>query len=77
MAGSSLCLDQAVRNLVAWGVASAAEALVMAGDGPRAALAPALRAHGLAVDAAVVDWSDAGFPRAVTAGWASRAYEFG
>lgn len=46
LAGSSLRLGQAVRNLVAWGLASAAEAERMAADNPAALLAPAVAAHG-------------------------------
>ncbi len=46
LAGSSLRLGQAVRNLVAWGLASAAEAHRMAADNPAALLAPAVAAHG-------------------------------
>ena len=46
LAGSSLTLDQAVRNIVAWKLASEDHALRMARDNPRALLAPALAAHG-------------------------------
>jgi len=46
LAGSSLRLGQAVRNLVAWGLASAVEAERMAADNPAALLAPAVAAHG-------------------------------
>jgi N-acetylglucosamine-6-phosphate deacetylase len=57
LAGSSLCLDQAVRTLAAWGIATPAEALALAADRPLAVLAPALRAHGLRADAGAVAWS--------------------
>jgi N-acetylglucosamine-6-phosphate deacetylase len=58
LAGSALCLDQAVRNLVAWGLASAVEAVAMASDHPLAALRPALRARGMTLDRGEIDWSD-------------------
>jgi len=58
LAGSALCLDQAVRNLVAWGMAPAAEAVAMASDNPLAALQPALSARGLMPDRGEIDWSD-------------------
>ncbi|MGH7044490.1 MAG: N-acetylglucosamine-6-phosphate deacetylase, partial [Acetobacteraceae bacterium] len=46
LAGSALRLAQAVRNLIEWGIASAAEAERMAADNPAALLAPAVAAHG-------------------------------
>lgn len=46
LAGSALRLGQAVENLMAWGLASAAEADRMAADNPMALLAPAVAAHG-------------------------------
>ncbi len=57
LAGSALCLDQAVRNVVAWGLASPHEAVAMASDHPLAALQPALDARGIAVDRGEIDWS--------------------
>lgn len=47
LAGSALALDQAVRNVVAWGLADPAAALAMASDNPNALLAPALAHHGI------------------------------
>jgi N-acetylglucosamine-6-phosphate deacetylase len=47
LAGSSLTLDQAVRNIVAWDLASEEQAVQMARDNPRALLAPALAALGV------------------------------
>jgi N-acetylglucosamine-6-phosphate deacetylase len=47
LAGSSLTLDQAVRNIVGWDLASEEQAVQMARDNPRALLAPALAAHGV------------------------------
>lgn len=67
LAGSSLCLDQAVRNLVTWGIASAQEALAMAAEQPRAMLEPVLRAHGLRQDDSAVTWSEIGHPLRVDA----------
>jgi len=58
LAGSSLCLDTAVRNLVAWNIANAALALEMASTRPAALLAPALAAHGLSLPSAELQWSD-------------------
>lgn len=57
LAGSSLCLDQAVRNLVAFGIAGAGEAVAAASTHPARALAPALAARGLTLPAAEVEWS--------------------
>jgi N-acetylglucosamine-6-phosphate deacetylase len=58
LAGSALCLDQAVRNLVAWNLADAATALAMASTHPNALLAPALAHHGIALAQAEVAWTD-------------------
>lgn len=58
LAGSSLELDQAVRNIVTWGIAPAADAMRLATDTPAALLAPALAAHGLRLATAEVEWSD-------------------
>ena len=49
LAGSGLCLDQAVRNVVAWGFASAAEAVAMASSIPAAVL-------GVTLPALEVEW---------------------
>jgi N-acetylglucosamine-6-phosphate deacetylase len=57
LAGSALCLDQAVRNLVASGIADAAAAIRLASDNPAALLAPGLAAHGLRRPEAVLAWS--------------------
>lgn len=58
LAGSALCLDQAVRNLVAWGLATPKEAIAMASSHPLKVLAPALRSRGVVVDRGEIDWSD-------------------
>lgn len=57
LAGSSLCLDAAMRNLVAWGIATPAEALDMACTRPSRLLAPALAAHGIAWLPGELAWS--------------------
>lgn len=57
LAGSALTLDQAVRNVVAWGLAPAADAVRMAAETPAALLAPALAAHGIALRPSRVAWS--------------------
>lgn len=67
LAGSSLTLDGAVRNVVAWGIAGWVEAVAMASSTPAAVLAPALRWHGLALPGGVVEWQE-GFVRRATPG---------
>jgi N-acetylglucosamine-6-phosphate deacetylase len=62
LAGSSLCLDAAIRNLVAWGVASAEQAIAMASTRPAGLLAPVLHAHGLQVTPGLLVWSEQLFP---------------
>jgi N-acetylglucosamine-6-phosphate deacetylase len=62
LAGSALCLDQAVRNLVGWGLASAECALGWAGKRPLALLAPALAASQVVLPPATVTWTDALVP---------------
>jgi N-acetylglucosamine-6-phosphate deacetylase len=59
LAGSGLALDQGVRNIVAWGIATAAEAVGLACVNPAALLAQALAANGARVGAGVVEWSAA------------------
>jgi N-acetylglucosamine-6-phosphate deacetylase len=75
LAGSALCLDQAVRNLVAWGIATPQQALAMASSHPLSAIRPALAAHGLALAAAEVEWSDDLFVRRVRIGELERRYD--
>ena len=58
LAGSALTLDRAVRNLVAWGLASPGQAIRLASDNPAAAMAPALIAHGIRLRPAMVTWSE-------------------
>lgn len=57
LAGSALCLDQAVRNLVAWNLTDAATALAMASTHPNALLAPALAHYGIAWPDTFVTWT--------------------
>jgi len=68
LAGSALCLDQAVRNLVAWGLATPAEAIRLASGNPAALLAPSLAAHGIRLPEVAVTWSPALVPRLVRIG---------
>jgi N-acetylglucosamine-6-phosphate deacetylase len=68
LAGSALCLDQAVRNLIAWGLATPREAIRMASANPLALLAPVLAAHGIALPPANVAWSPALAPDRVLVG---------
>jgi N-acetylglucosamine-6-phosphate deacetylase len=58
LAGSALTLDQAVRNLVAWGIAGADEALRLASDHPARALRPSLEAHDAGLPDSWITWSD-------------------
>ncbi|MBN8872882.1 MAG: N-acetylglucosamine-6-phosphate deacetylase [Rhodospirillales bacterium] len=58
LAGSALRLDQAVRNVVGWGLASAAQALAWASTSPADLLAPAQAAQGVVTEAGSVTWSD-------------------
>ena len=66
LAGSSLCLDQAVRNPVRWGLTTVAEAIETAFAAPRAILAPALAVHGLPWLPGALDWSDTLHPTVLT-----------
>ncbi len=75
LAGSALCLDAAIRNLVAWGLATAADAIAMASRQPFAVLAPALRAHGISLAPGEVEWSDDLAVRRVRAGRAERRFD--
>lgn len=65
LAGSALQLDQAVRNLVDWSIASPQAAAAMAGPAARAALSRAFTHHGIAPDPGRIAWSDALEPRVV------------
>ena len=58
LAGSSLELDQAVRNLVAWGIATFDDAVRMASAIPAALLSSALAAHNVTLATTEIIWSD-------------------
>ncbi len=74
LAGSSLCLDAAVRNMAGWGVVPAGLAMAMASDHPMTLLRPALAAHGLSHEAGEVTWSGALRVAAVRVQGVSRTY---
>ena len=58
LAGSSLCMDDAIRNLVNWEIASFDEAIAMASSRVTAILAPAISARGITLPVSEVEWSD-------------------
>lgn len=58
LAGSSLTLDLAVRNIVQWGIATADEALRMASSNARAVISAAMQSRGLELRPGVVRWTD-------------------
>jgi N-acetylglucosamine-6-phosphate deacetylase len=57
LAGSALCLDQAVRNVIAWGFADATLAFGWASTCPAALLAPVLAARHLPLPPSSVTWT--------------------
>jgi N-acetylglucosamine-6-phosphate deacetylase len=57
LAGSALTLDQAVRNLVDWQLATPDQALAMASRNPHQLMAKALSAFRLQADPGEVHWS--------------------
>jgi len=57
LAGSALCLDGAVRNLVAWDLADPSAAVAMASVQPAALLAPILAWHGIDLPEAAITWT--------------------
>ncbi|MEP7457085.1 N-acetylglucosamine-6-phosphate deacetylase [Phyllobacterium sp. SB3] len=58
LAGSSLCLDDAVRNLVRWNIATFDQAVEMASARLMHVLAPVLKAHGVTLADSELEWSD-------------------
>ncbi|PPQ40866.1 N-acetylglucosamine-6-phosphate deacetylase [Rhodopila globiformis] len=68
LAGSALRLDQAVRNVVAWGIADATSAVAMATLHPATVLTPALAHHGIALSPAAVTWTETLQPESVILG---------
>jgi N-acetylglucosamine-6-phosphate deacetylase len=75
LAGSALVLDQAVRNLVDWGLATVDEALRMASDSPRRLMAAAIAALAGDRPGSEVLWSNELHPLAVKIGGIERRYE--
>ncbi|MDX3809758.1 N-acetylglucosamine-6-phosphate deacetylase [Bosea thiooxidans] len=57
LAGSALKLDEAVRNVVAWGIATPGEAVAMASTHPLAAIAGALEKAGIVLPENEIAWS--------------------
>jgi len=57
LAGSALCLDQAMRNLLAWRLADAPAAFALASENPTCLLAPALAAHGARLPPGAATWT--------------------
>lgn len=57
LAGSALRLDEAVRNVVAWGIATPEEAVAMASTHALAAIAGALETAGIVLPESAIDWS--------------------
>jgi N-acetylglucosamine-6-phosphate deacetylase len=57
LAGSALCLDQAVRNFVSWQICDPQTALELASTRPAALLASALSAHSIDLPPSEVQWS--------------------
>lgn len=72
LAGSSLCLDKAVRNVCAWSIGSPEQAVKMASGQPRAMLAKALEHHGIKLDAGKLSWSSTLEPSIVRDGEIAR-----
>jgi N-acetylglucosamine-6-phosphate deacetylase len=62
LAGSALCLDQAVRNLVAWNLTDPTTALAMASTRANALLAPALAHHRITLAQTTVAWTEDLYP---------------
>lgn len=57
LAGSALTLDQAVRNIVAWGIAGFPDAIAMASQHPRALMRKAFDHRGIKLPAGTVTWT--------------------
>jgi len=75
LAGSALCLDEAVRNVVSWGLVDAEDAFAMAALNPQAAIAPALAAFGITMPESGVEWSEVLRVRHVRLGSIERRYD--
>ncbi len=59
LAGSALCLDQAVRNLIDWGLADADQSIAAASIRPAALLAPGLAHHAIRLPESRMVWTAA------------------
>lgn len=57
LAGSALKLDDAVRNVVAWGIATPQEAVAMASTHALACIADALAGAGITLPESAIEWS--------------------
>lgn len=57
LAGSALCLDQAVRNTMAWTGLGAETVLAMASSSPRRALSRSMQHYGIAMETSCVRWA--------------------
>jgi len=57
LAGSALKLDDAVRNVVAWGIATPDEAVAMASTHALACIADALAGAGITLPESAIEWS--------------------
>ncbi|MBT5186488.1 MAG: N-acetylglucosamine-6-phosphate deacetylase [Kordiimonadaceae bacterium] len=58
LAGSALCLNEAVRNVIEWKLVTTEQAFKMASKNPRAALSHALEYHNITLDPGNVIWDD-------------------
>lgn len=75
LAGSALCLDAAVRNVVSWELASEDLALAMASAHPLAAIAAALAARSITLPESEVVWDESLRPVRVRIGEIVRRYD--
>jgi N-acetylglucosamine-6-phosphate deacetylase len=74
LAGSALCLDQAVRNVVEWQLVPPGEAIDMASSNPVRLMGNALAAFGVVQASGEVDWGSDLRPYAVRIGPISRSF---
>jgi len=74
LAGSALKLDDAVRNVVAWGLATPEEAVAMASTHALACIAAALQAVGVALPESEIEWSPELHVRSVRIGDLTRDF---
>ena len=75
LAGSALCMDEAVRNLVRWSIATFDQAIAMASTRLLAALAPVLQAHNVTMPETQVEWSEMMTVRRVRVGNEQRVFD--